>query len=164
MRSASAFVEPWRAALPGWRGFEAAHLVVVAALGLWIALRWTRAPALRQPLVAMLFGAFLWWDAALWLAAAAQLPGLGDRTAAAVALAAVHALTMGFLGSTLLVMVTRVSSTHSGRPVAIDRLARWLYAVLQLAVFMRLLAALAPAASAPSLLWAALAWMAVSVV
>jgi len=164
VQSASAIVEPWLAPLPAWRGFEAMHLAGVAALCLWIALRWTRAPALRQPLVAMLFVAFLWWDVALWLAAAARLPGLGASTAAALDLAAVHALTMGYLAGTLLVMATRVSSTHSGRPVAIDGVARALYGVLQLAVVLRLAAALAPASSVQWLLWAALAWMSMAVV
>jgi uncharacterized protein involved in response to NO len=112
----------------------------------------------------MLFGAFLWWDAALWLGAAARLPAFGARTAAALDLAAVHALTMGYLGGTLLVMATRVSSTHSGRPVAIDRVARALYGVLQVAVLTRLMAALAPASCAWWLPGAGLAWMAVAVV
>jgi uncharacterized protein involved in response to NO len=134
----------------------------VAAVCLWISMRWTRAPALRQPLVAMLFGAFLWWDVALWLGAVSRLPSVGSSTAAALDLAAVHALTMGYLGGTLLVMATRVSSTYSGRPVAIDRVAR-LYGVLQLAVVMRLVAALAPSSSAPWLPWAAAAWMGVAV-
>ena len=136
----------------------------VAALCLLIVLRWTRVPALRQPLVAMLFGAFVWWDVALWLGAAARLPAWDTRTAAALDLAAVHALTMGYLGGTLLVMATRVSSTHSGRPVAIDRVARGLYGILQVAVLMRLVAATSPSSSALWLLGAAGAWMGVAVV
>lgn len=162
VQSASALLEPWRAALPGWRGFEAMHLGVVAALCLWLSLRWTRVPALRQPLVAMLYGAFLWWDVALWLAAAARLPGWEGSTAAALELAAVHALTMGYLGGTVLVMATRVSSTHSGRPVVIDRVAGTLYGVLQLAVTLRLVAALAPSSPTPWLACAAVAWMVVA--
>ncbi len=164
VQSASAIVEPWRATLPVWRAFEVTHLAAVAALCLWISLRWTRAPALRQPLVAMLFGAFLWWDVALWLGAAARLPGLRASTAAALDLAAVHALTLGYLGGTLLVMATRVSSTHNGRPVAIDRVARGLYGVLQLAVAMRLVAALAPSSSAQCLAWTGLAWLGIALV
>jgi len=134
----------------------------VAALCLWIALRWLRMPALRQPLVAMLFGAFLWWDVALWLGAAARLPALDTRTVAALDLAAIHALGIGYLGGTLPVMATRLSSTHGGRPVAIERTARGQYALLQLAVVLRLVAALAPAASARWLPWAALAWLGVA--
>ena len=164
VRSASAIIEPWQASLAGWHEFEAAHMAGVAALCLLIVLRWTRVPALRQPLVAMLFGAFVWWDVALWLGAAARLPALDTRTAAALDLAAVHALTMGYLGGTLLVMATRVSSTQSGRPVAIDRVARGLYGILQVAVLMRLVAATSPSSSALWLLGAAGAWMGVAVV
>lgn len=164
VRSAGVALDVGRVSLPGWRVFEGVHLAVVAALCLWIALRWIGAPALRQPLVAMLFGAFLWWDGALWLGAAARLSGVGAGTAAALDLAALHALTMGYLGGTLLVMVTRVSSTLSGRPVAIDRVARVLYGVLQLAVILRLVAAVAAVPSGPLLASAALAWMSVAVV
>jgi len=118
VRGAGAAVSGWQLQnLPyGWRAIQAGHLAAVATLCLWIALRWTRQRALRQPLVAMLFGAFLWWDVALWLGAAARWPGLATGTAQALDLAALHALTMGYLGGTMLVMVTRVSSTHSGRP------------------------------------------------
>jgi len=111
----------------------------------------------------MLFGAFLWWDGALWLGAAARLPGWGAGTAAALDLAAMHALTMGYMGGTLLIMATRLSSTHSGRPLAIDLVARGLYGVLQLAVVMRLVAALAPSWSTQWLPWAGLAWAGVAV-
>lgn len=162
LQSAGAVLAPWEASLPGWRGLQAAYLAVVATLCLWIAMRWLRTPALRQPLVAMLFGAFLWWDAALWLAAVAHGADPGTATATAFDLAALHALTMGYLGSTLLVMATRVSSTRSGRPQAIDRVARALYVVLQGAVVMRLAAALGPASAAPYLPWAGLAWLGVA--
>lgn len=165
---AGALVSGWPLqALPdGWRVLEAVHLAGVATLCLWIAaLRWTRQRALRQPLVAMLFGAFLWWDVALWLGAAARWPGLAAGTAQALDLAAVHALTMGYLGGTMLVMVTRVSSAHNGRPHAMDRVARALYALLQVAVAMRLLGALVePVGSALWLRWAGAAWMGVALV
>lgn len=160
----SATLAPWPVALAAWRPIAAAHLAVVAALCLWIVLRWTRERALRQPLVAMLFAAFVWWDVALWLGAAAGLPGLRADAAAALELAALHTLTMGFLGGTLLVMATRVSSTHSGRPVAIDRVARGLFGLLQLALLLRLAAALAPSWSTQILPWAGLCWMLVAVV
>lgn len=162
VQSAGALVEPWCASLPGWRVAEAVHLGVVAVLCLWLSLRWTRARALRQPLVAMLYGAFLWWTVALGFGAAARLPGWAGSTAAALDMAAVHTLTMGYLGGTLLVMATRVSSAHSGRPLAIDRMARVLYGLLQLALLLRMVAAFTPSAQALWLACAAVAWMAVA--
>jgi len=166
VRGAGAAVSGWQLqTLPhGWRALEAGHLAAVATLCLWIALRCTRQRALRQPLVAMLFGAFMWWDVALWLGAAARWPGLATGTAQALDLAALHALTMGYLGGTMLVMVTRVSSTHSGRPQAMDRVARALYALLQVAVVMRLYGALEPTGSAMWLRWAGAAWLGVALV
>ena len=89
---------------------------------------------------------------------------MGTAASTAFDLAALHALTMGFLGSTLLVMATRVSSTHSGRPQAMDRVARALYVVLQGAVVLRLVAALGPATAGLFLPWAGLAWMGVALV
>ena len=164
VQSAAAILAPWGTSLPAWRGLQAVHLAAVAALCGWIAMRWLRAPALRQPLVAMLFGAFLWWDVALWLQAMARWVDMSTAASTAFDLAALHALTMGFLGSTLLVMATRVSSTHSGRPQAMDRVARALYVVLQGAVVLRLVAALGPATAGLFLPWAGLAWMGVALV
>lgn len=167
VQSASAIAEPWlgsTATWTTWRAFVAVHLAGAAALCLLIVLRWTRVPALRQPLVAMLYGAFVWWDVALWLAAVARWPGFDTRASAALEMAAVHALTMGYLGGTLLVMATRVSSTHSGRPVTIDRVAWALYTLLQVALILRLVAAPTHLAAAPWLMGAAGAWMGVALV
>lgn len=167
VQSASAIAEPWlgsTATWTTWRAFVAVHLAGAAAVCLLIVLRWTRVPALRQPLVAMLYGAFVWWDVALWLAAVARWPGFDTRASAALEMAAVHALTMGYLGGTLLVMATRVTSTHSGRAVAIDRVARALYTLLQAALILRLVAAATDSSAAPWLLGAAGAWMGLAVV
>jgi uncharacterized protein involved in response to NO len=71
---------------------------------------------------------------------------------------------MGFLGSTMIAMVTRVCCGHSGRSLVADNLVWALFMALQLAVVVRLAAAvqgapnwLTPAAAA---LWLVvmLAW------
>ena len=51
-------------------------------------------------------------------------------------LGTLHAMTMGFLGS---VMVTRVSTGHSGRPLVADNVAWSAFLALQLAVVLRML-------------------------
>jgi len=99
---------------------------------------------------------------ALLLLATAAVPLLPADLSARAGLAGVHALTMGYLGGTLLAMSTRVSTVHSGRPQAVDGLARALHALLQAAVASRVAAALWPAA-ALLLDAAALAWAAVAV-
>jgi uncharacterized protein involved in response to NO len=74
---------------------------------------------------------------------------------------------MGFLGSTLLAMVTRISSGLRGRTIAADDLVWRLFWILQLAIVARLAAAFVLPASLP---WglalvgtAALGWAGVAV-
>ena len=55
-------------------------------------------------------------------------------------------------------MATRVSSGHSGRPLAADNTAWALYWVLQLAVVLRVISALWPAAGPLPLLGAIAVW------
>lgn len=123
----------------------------------WGKLRGPAAEAGR--LSTMLRGGFAWLAVALGLQAlsvtlqAAGRDGLGA--------APLHALTMGYLGCTLLAMATRVVAARSGRTLAID-LAGWrLYRLLQLGVLLRLAAALGGGSGA--VLWlAAAAWAGVT--
>ena len=75
----------------------------------------------------------------------------------ALALGALHALTMGCLGSLLLAMVTRVACGHSGRPLVADNLMWGLFLSLQAAVLLRIVGAL-PTAPALVLAAAAALW------
>lgn len=156
-----ALAAPAAATHDGWRWCQALHLAAVAALSLRLVLHWRGHPALKQPLMGMLFGALAWWTVALLLLATAAVPLLPADLSARAGLAGVHALTMGYLGGTLLAMSTRVSTVHSGRPQAVDGLARALHALLQAAVASRVAAALWPAAAllldAAALAWAAVA-------
>ena len=99
----------------------------------------------------------------LWLGLACVGHGLahgvlGLYGSAAGELGALHALTMGCLGSLMLAMVTRVSCGHGGRALVADRLVWTLFWVLQLATVVRL-AASAPWPWSPVLLAvAALLW------
>ena len=67
-------------------------------------------------------------------------------------LAPTHALSMGYLGATLIAMITRVAAGHSGRPLAADDLAWALYWTLQAATLLRVGAALWPAGAVPLIL------------
>ncbi|MBL8275931.1 MAG: NnrS family protein [Pelomonas sp.] len=124
-----------------------------------LALRWGLAQRLKgesRRLLAMLHGGFVWLGLALGLQAASQarlafgLAGLGT--------APLHALTLGWLGCTLMAMVTRVAAGHSGRSLAVDNLGWAAYRLLQLAVLLRVAAALGLAVG---LLPAAAIWAAV---
>jgi uncharacterized protein involved in response to NO len=145
--------------LPAWA--HAALLVVLgpaALLVLWLALRWGLLHSLRIRLLAMLHGGFVWLGLALLLAAVSHARVWAWGDAYSLGLAPLHALGMGYLGATLIAMITRVAAGHSGRPLAADNLAWGLYGLLQTAVLLRLAAELWPAATVPLLGAAALGW------
>lgn len=64
-----------------------------------------------------------------------------------------HALYIGFFGSLLVAMVTRVTQGHSGRPLAMPRVGWFAFALLQLIAAIRVLAEMLPDPG----LWQALA-------
>ncbi|MFN3416432.1 MAG: NnrS family protein [Caldimonas sp.] len=134
---------------------------LVAGLGaLWLAVRWGLVQSLRIRLLAMLHLGFVWLGLALLLQAAAQaLWWLGGH---ALGLAPLHALTLGFLGSVLLAMATRVSCGHGGRVLAADDIAWALFWGLQVAVVLRLLGTGQGAASGALVLASAVVWAAVA--
>lgn len=123
-----------------------------------LAVRWGLVQSLRIRLLAMLHLGFVWLGVALLLDAVSTLGVLtGSYT---LGLAPLHALTMGFMGSVLLAMATRVSCGHGGRVLAADNIAWTLFWVLQAAVVMRLLGALWLAHAGLCLAAAALVWAA----
>lgn len=151
------------AALPaGLAAADAAHLALVGLVSAALTLRWLGTPALRSPLVRMLHVSALWWPLALWLLAAAAWPSPRPDLAHALQMAGLHALTVGYLGATLLAMVTRVVATHQGRPRAVDRPAVLLFLLLQGAAAVRVVAALWAGPSMALLLAAGLLWLGVA--
>lgn len=149
---------PWRLARGGVELLGGATVVVLAA-------RWSRVQSPRFRVPAMLQIGFAWLGLSLLMAGVARCldPAYGDATPAG--LAATHAYTMGFVGSTMFTMVSRVSSAHAGRAVAVDDFVWSLFWVLQLAVVTRLAGAwllvAAPAAGRASIVAAAALWAAV---
>ncbi len=147
----TAWLPPWLLAPP----LAAASL---ALLG--VAWRWARSQRLQgasQRLPAMLRGGFVWLGLGLGLQAISQV--LQAAGHAGLGAAPLHALTLGWLGCTLLAMATRVAAGHAGRPQAIDRLGWAAYRLLQLGVLLRVAAALGLAVG---LLPAAALWAAVT--
>jgi len=123
---------------------------------LWLAFAWGLVQSLKIRLLAMLHLGFVWLGLSFVLAGLSQLLGL--RTGMPLlGLGALHAMTMGFLGSLLLAMVTRVSCGHSGRTLVADSLIWGLFWCLQLAVVLRIVAVLLPEPTAVTAL-AALLW------
>lgn len=108
---------------------------------LWLALTWGLVQSLKVRLLAMLHVGFTWFGVALVLSGTSQLLGLRHGVPL-LGLGALHALTMGFLGSVLLAMVTRVSCGHSGRSLLADNLVWAAFGTLQVATLLRIASAL----------------------
>lgn len=128
-----------------WGAFEGFALLVAGFVLLWLAFVWGLVQSLAVRLLAMLHLGFVWLGLGL------SIDGLGQIWAwiggAPVApLAALHATTMGFLGSLMLAMVTRVACGHGGRALVADRLSWSAFLLLQLATLLRIAAAVAPPA------------------
>jgi len=69
-----------------------------------------------------------------------------------------HALFVGFFGSLLVAMVTRVTQGHSGRPLVLGAVATVAFVIVQLVTVMRVIAEIVPDAMG----WqaaAALGWL-----
>lgn len=130
--------------------------VETAAALLWLglALRWGLVQSLKIRLLAMLHLGFFWLGVALMLQAAGHALALIGGPS--LGLAPLHAYTMGFLGSMLMAMATRVSAGHSGRALAVDTRVWVLFWLLQAAVVGRIMVDLAGTpAWLPAGVWAA---------
>lgn len=134
------WIEPWLDDPGTWQLARAAVELVAGGAVVALAVAWGLVQSLKIRLLAMLHLGFLWFGVALLLSGASQL--LGSVTGSPVLpLAALHALTMGCLGSLMLAMVTRVSCGHSGRALVADDLVWALFWLLQIATVSRIAAA-----------------------
>src|SRR6185436_13800345 len=129
---------------------RAALLVTLAALAAWVCglatwpalfaglalaarlSRWRGAATLREPL---LFVLHLGYG---WLAFGLVLLGASDLLPALPASAALHALTVGAVGTMTLAVMTRASLGHTGRALVADPATVTIYALVTLAVLLRL--------------------------
>ncbi len=161
------WVSVWMHALagpvpPAWMLFQGVAELAAGGVLIWLGVAWGLVQSLRVRLLAMLHLGFVWLGLSFVLAGASQLLGL-QAGVPALGLGALHALTMGCLGSLLLAMVTRVACGHSGRPLVADNLMWVLFWTLQVAVLLRIGGSL-PHAPAGVLVAAAWLWAGVVVV
>lgn len=159
-----AVADLWLWPLPSWAHWlQAGIKLPAAALLLWLALRWGLIQSMKIRLLAMLHAGFLWLGLALALDGVSHVLMALTQSQVSLGLAPTHALSMGYLGGTLLAMATRVSSGHSGRPLAADNPVWLLYGLLHVATLGRVLGALWPAQGTPLVLGASLIWCVVCV-
>ena len=163
------------AAIPGYRAWKPMWVLgvfwvlVLAHLGLelvhgyallWIAdlplmaltsaLLWRWWPQRGQPMPALLrvlFIGFAWLPIALLLYSAQSL-WFAKTAVFALGRAPAHALFVGYFGSLLVAMVTRVTQGHSGRPLQLGRVAACAFVLLQCVTVVRIAAELVPDAMA----------------
>lgn len=152
---------------PGWR----AGLEGMAGIGvLALAIRWGRLQPLHDRMLAMLHLGWVWLGLALLLAALSHGLMAASEATVSLGLAPLHAHSMGFLGSILLAMVSRISCGHGGRTLTADNFLWRLFWLLQAATVLRVLTgglialdAIGPDTSAALLAGTALAWAGVCV-
>ena len=100
--------------------------------------RWGLIQSLRNRLLAMLHLSFVWLAIAYTLSFVQAL--LAHAGISALGLGPLHAVTIGFLASITIAMVTRVTCGHSGRTLAADKVTWGLFLVFQLAAISRVAA------------------------
>ena len=114
--------------------------VPLCALTAWTWARWW--PWGRKPgLLTVLFAGLAWLPIAFALYSAQSV--VYARTGAYfLGRAPAHALFIGFFGSVLVAMVTRVTQGHSGRPLRMPAIAWFAFATIQLVAVARIVAEL----------------------
>ncbi len=161
--SASVVGHGYRVFRPGW-SLPALWLLLLGHLGLdlthrqdwlWLAdaplavlflvhaIGWQPWKCMKPGLLAALHVAFAWLPLAVALYAAQSLLAFADQ-GFLLGRAPVHALTIGFFGSMLVAMVTRVTHGHSGRPLQMGPIPWLTFALLQLVAVVRIGAELVP--------------------
>jgi uncharacterized protein involved in response to NO len=111
---------------------------------------WPRGP--KPPLLTLLFVGLAWLPIAFALYSAQSVAYLLTGVYH-LGRAPAHALFIGFFGSVLIAMVTRVTQGHSGRALALPAVARFAFVAMQLVALLRIAAEFARDA----LFWQALA-------
>ncbi|HNV85324.1 MAG TPA: NnrS family protein [Arenimonas sp.] len=122
--------------------------IALAVLASWLLWQWRLQKAEAPALLKVLMVGFAWLPIAMSLYAiqSAWFIGTGEFI---LARAPAHALFVGFFGSLLVAMVTRVTQGHSGRPLELGRVAAFAFIVIQITAVLRVVAEVLPDA----LLW-----------
>jgi len=131
-----------------WLWLPDVALALLTATWLWR--NWPRAA--MPPLLRVLFAGYAWLPIAMALFAV-QSACFAATGRFVLGRAPAHALFIGFFGSLLVAMVTRVTQGHSGRPLALGRVAGFAFVAIQCVAVARIAAEVLPDSPA----WQALA-------
>ena len=119
----------------------------------WRLSRWRGLQTVREPLLLILHIGYG------WLAAGLLLLGLNSLTGMLPATAALHALTVGAVGTMTLAVMTRASLGHTGRPLTAGPVTRAIYALITAAALLRIGSPLAGGRTELALWLAGAAWI-----
>ena len=135
--------------------------VALVLLTATCAIRWTSFGARGNPLLWTLYAGVAWLPVAMVLQATRDA-GFVLTGTWLLGRAPIHALGIGFFGSMLVAMVTRVTMGHSGRPLAMNRTTLACFVGVQAAAVMRVFSEVvaAPDAVRNLLLGSMFAWLA----
>lgn len=141
------------AAMPDAGSAHWAELAGGAAAALRLS-RWRGARTLEEPLVAILHAGYG------WLAIGLLLLGIDGIFAVVPAAAALHALTVGAIGTMTLAVMTRATLGHSGQPLTAGRGTKAIYLLVTVSAVLRIAAPLSGAEIVPVLNFAVASWCA----
>lgn len=146
------------AALIAWVFFPEARPVGIALFGgaavnLWRVSRWRGAATRAEPLLFVLHVGYA------WLVVGVAALGLATWDVVFPLSAAIHALTVGAIGTMILAVMTRATRGHTGRELAADRPTVLIYVLIVLAAGARIAAAFAAQEEVEWLLIAGALWI-----
>jgi uncharacterized protein involved in response to NO len=145
------------AALLGWAGAPdvpaTSWAVMIAGIAVAVRLsRWRGQNSVAEPLLLILHIGYG------WLAFGLLLLGINGLTGILPATTALHALTVGAIGTMTLAVMTRATLGHTGRPLAAGPATRLIYGLINLAAILRVLSPLAGSRTELALWLAGAAW------
>jgi len=125
----------------GYTWLWVTDLLLTALTTMWLLRNWPHAS--MPPLLRTLFIGYAWLPIAMALFSlqSAWYVATGNF---ALGRAPSHALFVGFFGSLLVAMVTRVTQGHSGRPLVLGPVAAFAYVSIQCVAVVRVIAELVP--------------------
>jgi uncharacterized protein involved in response to NO len=139
----------------GYAWLWAADAPLLGLTAFWLWRNWPRMRAVPvPPLLRVLFAGYAWLPVAIALYLVQSVWFALDG-AFVLGRAPAHALFVGFFGSLLVAMVTRVTQGHSGRPLELGRWPAFAFIAVQAVALLRVTAELLP----DSLAWIALSGM-----
>lgn len=136
--------------------FRAAGLILIlaAVLNVWRLSRWVGGATLSEPLVFILHVGYA------WLAIGVALLGFSVAGASVPIASALHALTVGAIGTMLLAVMTRVSLGHTGRLLSASPPTVCIFVLVNIAALVRVTASWSAIATTTFILVSGLCWIA----